>query len=65
MVKVITYGTYDMLHYGHVRLLERAKSWCLSLLRKNKAELFNKYADHNCERLTQVINQFLDSTRRK
>ncbi len=25
MVKVITYGTYDMLHYGHMRLLERAK----------------------------------------
>lgn len=22
---VITYGTYDLLHYGHVRLLERAK----------------------------------------
>ena len=26
MTKVITYGTYDMLHYGHVRLLERAKA---------------------------------------
>jgi len=26
MIKVITYGTYDMLHYGHIRLLERAKS---------------------------------------
>lgn len=26
MVKVITYGTYDMLHYGHIRLLERAKA---------------------------------------
>lgn len=25
MKKVITYGTYDMLHYGHIRLLERAK----------------------------------------
>ena len=25
MVKVITYGTYDMFHYGHQRLLERAK----------------------------------------
>jgi len=23
--KVITYGTYDLLHYGHIRLLERAK----------------------------------------
>ena len=26
MVRVITYGTYDMLHHGHVRLLERAKA---------------------------------------
>lgn len=26
MVKVITYGSYDLLHYGHVRLLERAKA---------------------------------------
>ena len=25
MVKIITYGTYDLLHYGHVRLLQRAK----------------------------------------
>lgn len=26
MVKVITYGTYDVLHYGHIRLLQRAKA---------------------------------------
>lgn len=26
MMKVITYGTYDHLHRGHVRLLERAKA---------------------------------------
>jgi choline-phosphate cytidylyltransferase len=26
MIKVITYGTFDLLHYGHIRLLERAKS---------------------------------------
>ncbi len=25
MIKVITYGTYDMLHFGHIRLLQRAK----------------------------------------
>lgn len=23
---IITYGTYDMLHEGHMRLLERAKA---------------------------------------
>ena len=26
MKKVITYGTYDLLHRGHIRLLERAKA---------------------------------------
>lgn len=26
MVKVITYGAFDLLHHGHIRLLERAKS---------------------------------------
>ena len=26
MTRVITYGTYDLLHYGHIRLLERAKA---------------------------------------
>jgi len=26
MKKVITYGTYDLLHYGHIRLLKRAKA---------------------------------------
>ena len=26
MIKVITYGTYDLLHYGHIRLLKRAKA---------------------------------------
>ena len=26
MKRILTYGTYDLLHYGHIRLLKRFKS---------------------------------------
>lgn len=26
MKRILTYGTFDLLHYGHIRILERAKS---------------------------------------
>lgn len=42
MVKVITYGTYDLLHYGHIRLLQRAKALGDYLIVGVTAEDFDK-----------------------
>lgn len=42
MIKVITYGTYDLFHYGHKRLLERAKALGDYLIVGVTAEDFDK-----------------------
>ena len=42
MKKVITYGTYDLLHYGHVNLLKRAKELGDYLIVRVTADDFDK-----------------------
>lgn len=42
MKKVITYGTFDLLHYGHLRLLERAKALGDYLIVGVTADSFDK-----------------------
>ena len=42
MKKVITYGTFDLLHYGHIRLLKRAKSLGDYLIVAVSTDEFNK-----------------------
>ena len=41
MKKVITYGTFDLLHYGHINLLQRAKALGDYLIVALSTEEFN------------------------
>jgi len=53
MKRVITYGTYDLLHWGHINLLKRAKQHGDYLIVALSTDAFNatkgKSAYHNYE----------------
>ena len=42
MKRVLTYGTYDLLHYGHIRLLKRAEELGDYLIVGLSTERFNE-----------------------
>ena len=42
MKVVLTYGTFDLLHYGHIRLLERAKALVDYLIVAVSTDEFNR-----------------------
>ena len=43
MKRVITYGTYDLLHYGHINLLKRAKALGDYLIVALSTDEFNEH----------------------
>lgn len=59
MKKVLTYGTFDLLHYGHVRLLKRAKALGDYLIVALSTEEFNaikgKNAYHNYKERKEML----------
>ncbi|KZU29546.1 Glycerol-3-phosphate cytidylyltransferase [Lactiplantibacillus plantarum] len=59
MKKIITYGTFDLLHWGHVRLLERAKSLGDYLIVATSTDEFNaikhKEAYHSFEHRKYIL----------
>ena len=42
MKRILTYGTFDLLHYGHIRLLQRAKALGDYLVVAVSTDEFNK-----------------------
>ena len=46
MKKVITYGTFDLLHYGHINLLRRAKKLGAYLIVALSTDKFNWESKH-------------------
>ncbi|HHV39630.1 MAG TPA: glycerol-3-phosphate cytidylyltransferase [Tepidimicrobium sp.] len=48
MKKVITYGTFDLLHYGHINLLKRAKELGDYLIVAISTNEFNEIKGKKC-----------------
>ncbi len=48
MKKIITYGTFDLLHYGHINLLCRAKDLGEHLIVALSTDEFNRLKGKEC-----------------
>lgn len=48
MKKIITYGTFDLLHYGHINILKRAKALGDYLIVAISTNEFNRIKGKKC-----------------
>ena len=48
MKKVLTYGTFDLLHYGHINILQRAKAMGDYLVVGLSTDEFNSLKGQKC-----------------
>jgi len=64
--RVITYGTYDLLHYGHIELLRRAREMGDYLIVALSTDEFNKlknkksYYDYNQRKMMLESVRYVD-----
>ena len=64
MKRVITYGTYDLLHYGHINLLKRAKALGDYLIVVISTDEFNlNEKNKKCYFTYEVRKQLVESIR--
>ncbi len=64
MRRVITYGTFDLLHYGHINLLKRAKALGDYLIVVVSTDKFNWESKHKkCYFSYDVRKQLVEAVR--
>lgn len=64
MKRVITYGTFDLLHYGHINLLKRAKALGDYLIVALSTDEFNWNEKHKkCYFSYEIRKQLLEAIR--
>ena len=63
MKKVITYGTFDLLHYGHINLLRRAKELGDYLIVALSTDEFNRGKGKECYFSYEKRKQLLEAIR--
>lgn len=64
MRRVITYGTFDLLHYGHINLLRRAKAYGDYLIVVVSSDEFNiKEKNKECYFSYEIRKQLVEAVR--
>lgn len=63
MKRVLTYGTFDLLHYGHIRLLKRAKELGDYLVVAVSTDEFNKIKGKKAYHNYQSRKEMLEAVR--
>lgn len=63
MKRVITYGTFDLLHYGHIHLLKRAKELGDYLVVALSTNEFNELKGKTCYFTYEERKRLLESIR--
>ena len=63
MKRILTYGTFDLLHYGHIRLLQRAKALGDYLIVAVSTDEFNEIKGKKAYHTYETRKKMLEAIR--